>query len=47
MREGLSDTSLPAEDLTSLVDKLDEKLSDIKGLSSMEGIPDRLKPVIY
>ncbi len=42
----LSDTSLPAEDLTSLVDKLDEKLSDIKGLSSMEGIPDRLKPVI-
>jgi hypothetical protein len=42
----LSDTSLPAEDLTSLVDQLDEKLADIKGLSSMEGIPDRLKPVI-
>ncbi|MDM7919702.1 MAG: hypothetical protein QUS12_11110 [Methanosarcina sp.] len=42
----LSDTSLPAEDLTSLVDQLDEKLADIKGISSMEGIPDRLKPVI-
>ncbi|MBN1904132.1 MAG: hypothetical protein JW927_03455 [Deltaproteobacteria bacterium] len=42
----LADTSLPAEDLSSLVDQLDEKLADIKGISSMEGIPDKLKPVI-
>jgi len=42
----LEDTSFPAEDLTSLVDQLDEKLSEIKGMSSMEGIPDKLKPVI-
>src|SRR5512145_1171178 len=31
----LADTSLPVEDLASLVDQLDEKLADIKGMSSM------------
>ena len=42
----LADTSFPAEDLTSLVDQLDEKLAAIKDMASMEGIPEKLKPVI-
>jgi hypothetical protein len=42
----LEDTSFPAEDLSSLVDQLDDKLATIKGMSSMKGIPEKLKPVI-
>ena len=42
----LEDTSFPAEDLSSLVDQLDEKLATIKDMSSMEGISEKLKPVI-
>jgi hypothetical protein len=42
----LEDTSCPAENLTSLVDQLDEKLDTIKGMSSAKSIPESLKPVI-
>ncbi len=42
----LSDVTIPAENLSSLVDQLDEKLTAIKGLSSIEGIPEKLKPII-
>ena len=42
----LADKSFPAENLSSLVDQLDERLESIKGMSSMEGVPDKLKPVI-
>ena len=42
----LADESFPAEDLSSLVDQLDERLASIKDMSSMEGVPDKLKPVI-
>lgn len=42
----LADESFPAENLSSLVDQLDEKLTSIKDMSSMEGVPDKLKPVI-
>ncbi len=42
----LADESFPAEDLSSLVDQLDERLASIKDISTMEGVPDKLKPVI-
>ena len=42
----LSDESFPTENLSSLVDQLDERLGSIKEMSSMEGIPEKLKPVI-
>ena len=42
----LADESFPAESLSSLVDQLDEKLASIKDMSSMEGVPEKLKPVI-
>jgi hypothetical protein len=42
----LADESFPAEDLSSLVDQLDERLASIKDMSTKEGVPDKLKPVI-
>ncbi len=42
----LADDSFPAENLSSLVDQLDERLASIKDMSSMEGVPEKLKPVI-
>ena len=42
----LADDSFPAENLSSLVDQLDERLSAIKDMSSAEGMPEKLKPVI-
>ena len=42
----LADESFPAENLSSLVDQLDERLASIKDMSSMEGVPEKLKPVI-
>ena len=42
----LADESFPAEDLSSLVDQLDERLASIKDMSSVEGVPEKLKPVI-
>lgn len=42
----LADKSFPAENLSSLVDQLDERLASIKDMSSIEGVPDKLKPVI-
>lgn len=42
----LADESFPAENLSSLVDQLDERLGSIKDMSSMEGVPENLKPVI-
>ena len=42
----LSDKSFPAESLTSLVDQLDDRLESIKMMSSEEGVPEGLKPVI-
>jgi len=42
----LADESFPAEDLSSLVDQLDERLASIKDMSTMEVVPDKLKPVI-
>ena len=42
----LADKSFPAENLSSLVDQLDERLASIKDMSSTEGVPDKLKPVI-
>ena len=42
----LADKSFPAENLSSLVEQLDERLVSIKDMSSMEGIPEKLKPVI-
>ena len=42
----LGDESFPAENLSALVDQLNDKLTSIKEMSSMEGIPEKLKPVI-
>ncbi|MBN2418737.1 MAG: hypothetical protein JXL81_05085 [Deltaproteobacteria bacterium] len=42
----LADKTFPAEKLSSLVEQLDEKLASIKDISSMEGVPEQLKPVI-
>lgn len=42
----LADDSFPAENLSSLVDQLDERLASIKDMSSMDGVPEKLKPVI-
>lgn len=42
----LGDASFPAENLSSLIDQLDDKLESIKGLSSADGMPEKLKPVI-
>ncbi|MGD9160932.1 MAG: hypothetical protein PVG39_21115 [Desulfobacteraceae bacterium] len=42
----LADESFPVENLSSLVDQLDERLASIKDMSSMEGVPEKLKPVI-
>ena len=42
----LADESFPAENLSSLVDQLDERLTSIKDMSSMESVPEKLKPVI-
>lgn len=42
----LADKSFPAENLSSLVEQLDERLVSIKDMSSMEGVPEKLKPVI-
>jgi len=42
----LADKSFPAEKLTSLVEQLDDRLASIKDMSSMEGVPEKLKPVI-
>ena len=42
----LADDSFPAENLSSLIDQLDNRLSVIKDMSSVEGMPEKLKPVI-
>lgn len=42
----LGDMSFPADNLSSLVDQLDNRLASIKDMSSMEGVPEQLKPVI-
>lgn len=42
----LADESFPTENLSSLVDQLDERLGSIKDMSAMEGVPEKLKPVI-
>jgi hypothetical protein len=42
----LADESFPIENLSSLVEQLDERLASIKDISSMEGVPENLKPVI-
>ena len=42
----LGDISFPADNLSSLVDQLDNRLASIKDMSSMEGVPEQLKPVI-
>ena len=42
----LEDDSFPAENLTSLVDQLDERLTSIKDMAAQEGVPDKLKPVL-
>ena len=42
----LADDSFPAENLSTLVDQLDDRLTAIKGMSSVEGMPEKLKPVI-
>ena len=42
----LADKSFPAENLSSLIDQLDERLASIKDMSSIESVPDKLKPVI-
>jgi hypothetical protein len=42
----LADDSFPAENLSSLIDQLDERLATIKDMSSMEGVPEKLKPII-
>ena len=42
----LADDSFPAENLSSLIDQLDERLSTIKDMSSVGDMPEKLKPVI-
>ncbi len=42
----LGDKSFPAENLSGLVDQLDERLSSIKEMASQEGVPEKLKPVL-
>ena len=42
----LGDTSFPAENLTSLIDQLDDKLMTIKNISSEESLPEQLRPVV-
>ena len=42
----LGDSSFPTENLSSLVDKLDDRLTAIKSMSSAEDMPEKLKPVV-
>ena len=42
----LADVSFPAENLSSVIDQLDERLTAIKDMSSADGMPEQLKPVI-
>ncbi len=42
----LGDSSFPTENLSSLVDQLDDRLTAIKGMSSAEDMPEKLKPVV-
>jgi hypothetical protein len=42
----LGDGSVPAEDLTPLIEQLDNRLESLKIISEGDNVPDELKPVI-
>lgn len=42
----LSDTSLPSDRLSSLVDQLEKNMDGLKDMSSASGVDDRLKSII-
>lgn len=42
----LADRNFPADNLSSLVDQLQEKLESIENFSSEESVPENLKPIM-
>jgi len=42
----LADNSFPADNLSSLIDQLQERLESIEGISSADAAPDKLKPIL-
>ena len=42
----LADSSMPARELNTLVDHIEEKLHTLQGMKSVPKIPEKLKPII-